>query len=105
MRVAIRLILADALLDRLVERRLVDDVGLLRQRRGCAQHHRERGAKNSTKHLHELPPAETWPIANESLYADSCKASSVPPIGRRDYDEPMDVTLEHMRALVRGTAA
>ena len=29
---AIRLLLGDALLDRLVERRLVDDVGLLRQR-------------------------------------------------------------------------
>ena len=54
---AVRLILADALLNGLVECRLFDDVGLLGPRAGrCHEHDRERGRKDSTNYLHELLP-------------------------------------------------
>jgi hypothetical protein len=75
-RFTIRLFLADALLDRLVERGLIDDMGLLRPPRGwCAQHHRERRGQDSPKHLHELPP----PIVHRITFDSGLdEASSVP---------------------------
>ena len=85
-RLAVRLVLADALLDGLVERRLLDDVRLLGPRASrCGEHDGERGRKDSTNYLHELLP----PKRHEDVLLSTAGKKHLPCPSRQSLREQL----------------